>query len=256
MKNSAYENFNETALEALDFAKCQRADGTIYGTKGECAQKGAKEVSGNAAPKKAKGGGLKSKSTEELKKMEKALETKMMDRNLSDEDLPKVVSALAKVAEELGEREFGTKEERADRMAKKAKEFDDLMKKTAREAFGNQPDMNKMLNDAVITKFSESLDYARCQRADGSFYGTGGVCRKGAPAGNKKPASEAQLKKAQARVAEKLKTAKGDEARKLRGQRANIEEAMNKLRYAKKGLGGAQSKLTGADVKRAVGTAD
>lgn len=30
-----------------------------------------------------------------------------------------------------------------------------------------------------------SLDYSRCQRPDGSYYGTGGVCRKGAPVGAK-----------------------------------------------------------------------
>lgn len=31
MKNSAFESFSESAQEALDFAKCQRSDGTIYG---------------------------------------------------------------------------------------------------------------------------------------------------------------------------------------------------------------------------------
>ncbi len=30
-----------------------------------------------------------------------------------------------------------------------------------------------------------SLEFARCQRPDGSYYGTGGVCRKGAPVGAK-----------------------------------------------------------------------
>ena len=33
-----------------------------------------------------------------------------------------------------------------------------------------------------------SQDFARCQRPDGSFYGTGGVCRKGAPVGAKEKA--------------------------------------------------------------------
>jgi hypothetical protein len=33
--------------------------------------------------------------------------------------------------------------------------------------------------------FSEAYDFARCQRPDGSFYGTAGTCRKGSPAGAK-----------------------------------------------------------------------
>lgn len=36
MKNSAFENFSEKAQEALDFARCQREDGTFYGTSGRC----------------------------------------------------------------------------------------------------------------------------------------------------------------------------------------------------------------------------
>lgn len=38
MKDSAFENFSEKALEALDFARCQRADGSYYGTGGTCRQ--------------------------------------------------------------------------------------------------------------------------------------------------------------------------------------------------------------------------
>jgi hypothetical protein len=33
--------------------------------------------------------------------------------------------------------------------------------------------------------FEEAYDFALCQRPDGSFYGTGGQCRKGSPAGEK-----------------------------------------------------------------------
>lgn len=39
------------------------------------------------------------------------------------------------------------------------------------------------------------FDFSRCQRPDGSFYGTGGQCRKGTPAGNRKPADEKKLAK-------------------------------------------------------------
>ncbi len=36
MKNSAFQDFSEEALEALDFARCQRPDGSFYGTGGVC----------------------------------------------------------------------------------------------------------------------------------------------------------------------------------------------------------------------------
>ena len=187
----------------------------------------------------------------------------------------------------------------------------------------------------------QHFDFGRCQRADGSFYGTAGVCRKGTATGAKeksatksksggskaeskssggssvadvkaldrkakeankkadaaekawrkagaKPGAQQKevrrldkeakaadraadkaakglakmrkqdekLKAAQATVNRQLKTAKGDRAKALRGKRADIEEARTKLRYQMKGLGGGQSKLTGAQVKAAVGTAD
>ena len=35
----------------------------------------------------------------------------------------------------------------------------------------------------VYENFVESYDFARCQRPDGSIYGTGGTCRKGTPVG-------------------------------------------------------------------------
>lgn len=56
--------------------------------------------------------------------------------------------------------------------------------------------------------FSESayevLDFARCQRADGTFYGTSGQCRKGKPVG---PKEEKALKKAAAAGNKKAKAA-------------------------------------------------
>lgn len=47
------------------------------------------------------------------------------------------------------------------------------------------------MKNSAFDNFSEDaqevLDFARCQRPDGSFYGTGGQCRKGSPAGAKEP---------------------------------------------------------------------
>lgn len=43
-------------------------------------------------------------------------------------------------------------------------------------------------NEDAEEKFQEmaveKYDFARCQRSDGSFYGTGGTCRKGSPVGD------------------------------------------------------------------------
>lgn len=36
MKSSAFDNFSEEAQEVLDFARCQRPDGSFYGTSGQC----------------------------------------------------------------------------------------------------------------------------------------------------------------------------------------------------------------------------
>ena len=36
MKNSAFQDFSEAAQDALDFARCQRPDGSYYGTAGQC----------------------------------------------------------------------------------------------------------------------------------------------------------------------------------------------------------------------------
>ena len=137
-----------------------------------------------------------------------------------------------------------------------------------------------------IHGFAEQMfDFARCQRADGSYYGTSGVCRKGTKAGAKekeapkgkssgssakgktgtaerrmpKRASSIEAKRKRLgeemrKINKKIKQAgQGGATKALRAKRARIEEAMNKLRYPK---GTGQSKLTGADVKRAVGTAD
>ena len=42
----------------------------------------------------------------------------------------------------------------------------------------------------------EELDFARCERPNGTFYGTSGTCRKGSPAGDKeKPPAKTRKKK-------------------------------------------------------------
>jgi hypothetical protein len=57
MKSSAFDNFSEYSQDALDFARCQRADGTFYGTSGQCRKgtpAGAKEKKAKAEKKAPK----------------------------------------------------------------------------------------------------------------------------------------------------------------------------------------------------------
>jgi len=56
----------------------------------------------------------------------------------------------------------------------------------------------------VVQPGQEVFDYTRCQRPDGSYYGTGGTCRKGAEVG---PKEKAALKKAAAAGNQKAKVA-------------------------------------------------
>ena len=53
MKDSAFESFSELAQDALDFARCQRPDGSFYGTGGQC-RKGALVDPREKKEKKAK----------------------------------------------------------------------------------------------------------------------------------------------------------------------------------------------------------
>ena len=46
----------------------------------------------------------------------------------------------------------------------------------------------------VYEEFMESYDFARCQRPDGSIYGTGGTCRKGTPVGEEVKKEEKKTK--------------------------------------------------------------
>ena len=62
--------------------------------------------------------------------------------------------------------------------------------------------MADMEFNEVVQPGQEVFDYARCQRPNGTFYGTSGTCRKGTPAGAKeKPEKKPRAKKK--KVAEK-----------------------------------------------------
>ena len=73
------------------------------------------------------------------------------------------------------------------------------------------------MKDSAFDDFSEAaletLDFARCQRPDGSYYGTGGQCRKGSPAGTKEKAAPKAKKMSAAEKKDlQVKASKGDKA--------------------------------------------
>ncbi len=65
------------------------------------------------------------------------------------------------------------------------------------------------MNDSAFESFGEeaqqTLDFTRCQRSDGSYYGTGGQCRKGAPVADKE--KNLKVKQSAMMKAEKKATA-------------------------------------------------
>lgn len=82
------------------------------------------------------------------------------------------------------------------------------------------------VHENIFDNFSEealeALDFARCQRADGSFYGTSGQCRKGSPAGAK-PA-EAPKGDRMSVLKERIATAKASgDKKKLRSLRHELQ---------------------------------
>ena len=87
-------------------------------------------------------------------------------------------------------------------------------------------------------EFSEStedfVDFARCQRADGSIYGTGGQCRKGTPTSDKEE-TKGLLSKVKVMTREDLKKASGAD---LKSQM----KAANNAFFNSKGLTRTQEK--------------
>lgn len=223
MKNSAFENFNESTQNVLDFARCQRADGSYYGTGGQCRK-------GSPAGAKEKSGG-----DTDVKQLRKDM--------IAARDAERAAKAKREAAAKGDDKKAAAEARRAHIDSKKemkaaAQRFKDAQAKAGDvRRFGRDDERSKASTEELTN-----------------------ALRGGRLSPTKAAAVEREistrLSRAKQDVDKRLKTATGDEARKLRGQRADIEEARNKLRYASKGLGGAQSRLTGKEVRNAVGTVD
>lgn len=86
--------------------------------------------------------------------------------------------------------------------------------------------------------FSEedSANFSRCQRPDGSYYGTGGTCRKGTPAGAKKEEEKKARAKNKSDQESRAKSGKG-----LNTSKLSKDEAKKVLKEKAGGGGGGLS---------------
>jgi len=183
-----FDSFSEEVLEALNFARCQRADGSFYGTAGQCrlgTPAGAKEVT----PSKKKSGGITDAKTAKIAKLREAVkeakktgDTKKLKSLRHDLQINERMAKITAEATRTGRSFDDVARERNTRA-------DAKIKARIAERYPN-------LRPNFSEKAFEILNFARCQRPDGSFYGTAGQCRLGTPAGAKeKPKSVRPLSK-------------------------------------------------------------
>ena len=107
MKNSAFENFSEGVMEAVhDFARCQRADGSFYGTGGVCrkgTQTGAKEKSATATAKASKDPAVQKRLLQtEIKKVSAKYE-KLRGKPEAAAERKKLMDRANEIVKKLGE---------------------------------------------------------------------------------------------------------------------------------------------------------
>ena len=90
MNNSAFEDFSEEALDTLDFGRCQRPDGSYYGTAGQCRKGNSVGAKEQDAKKSGSGGGG---DKERFNKMSTADATKL------SKDLNRQIGEAAKAGD-------------------------------------------------------------------------------------------------------------------------------------------------------------
>jgi hypothetical protein len=95
---------------------------------------------------------------------------------------------------------------------------------------------------------AEALDFARCQRPDGSFYGTSGQCRAGTPAGAKEESAKAPRAAKGAEVADLVKRIARQErflqtASPAKYSRGELEIEKKELQRMKSRLAGMKSTM-------------
>ena len=105
MKNSAFEDFSESAQETLDFARCQRPDGSYYGTSGQCRKgspAGAKEESATATAKASKDPAVQKRLLQtEIKKVSAKYE-RLRGKPEAAAERKKLMDRASEIVKELG----------------------------------------------------------------------------------------------------------------------------------------------------------
>ena len=191
--------------EAYDFARCQRPDGSFYGTSGQCRkgkESGAKEAPAKKArpPKGSPAEKAKAWADKQVAKDKKPTPAEKAkawaDKQVANEarkmaqkaERDEQNAARAKrgapspaVAKAINEaRKMAQKAERDEQNAARAKRG-----KPSPEAAKAIKEARAMVKKALLDEaknarnFSEAYDFTTCARPDGSKYGTGGQCRKG-----------------------------------------------------------------------------
>ncbi len=134
MKNSAFQDFNEPAQETLDFARCQRPDGSFYGTSGQCrkgAPAGAKEK--EAASAKGGGGGGTKQLRKDMIAARDAEKTAKETRQKADRRVVDAKADVSSAKSDLARKDL-TSMERAKATTMKGQAERDLKKQTAAAA--------------------------------------------------------------------------------------------------------------------------
>ena len=90
MKHSAFDDFSESTQEILNFTRCQRPDGSFYGTSGQCRKGAPVDVKEQDAKKGGSGGGG---DKERFNKMSTADATKL------SKDLNRQIGEAAKAGD-------------------------------------------------------------------------------------------------------------------------------------------------------------
>ena len=101
-------------------------------------------------------------------------------------------------------------------------------------------------NEGILEQFretyTETYDFARCQRPDGSHYGTSGVCRKGSKVGAKeKPAAKDKKKAAPKKAKAAPKSVPSDMKKELAAlestDKGNAKALGKRFKESKKEIG-------------------
>ena len=150
--------------ETLDFKMCKKPDGSTYGIpeSSNCI-KGAAEIE-------------KKEAAEKDKKIMK----------VRDEVVKSGLKWLSNPFDKEAAQKFLTTYKQLRQLDPKLPPAKSAAKSLVRQG-------GRSIMDNLSFSEAEILDFARCQRPDGSYYGTGGVCRKGTPVSD---AEEKQIQSA------------------------------------------------------------